>query len=366
MPILQDMRHRRAAAAIGIAAIISGSMFATSAIGASAAAPRATTCNALQQALGLCKATPTPTPTPTPTSPSPSTTPTSTPDGFLPADQPAGNCGGEQYTRPDGSAYVCSFDDEFNDTSIDATSWMAQLTSLSNFTSGKSPYKVCYVNNPDTISESGGYLHLSVVKTPAKFTCAGTTQGGLALHNFSTQYQGGELMTYRLFSQRYGRFEVRAKLPQSTAKGLQETFWLWPDNPTLHGSYPGSGEIDFAEFYSQYADRYIPYLHYDYSKTTVNTTTNTNIVTNDYTCLIDITKFNDYAIDWQPGRITLTYNGNVCLVDNYKPSNVSSPAPFDQPFFLTLTQALGVSGNAPTAATPLPATTLVDYVRAWK
>ena len=31
------------------------------------------------------------------------------------------------------------------------------------------------------------------------------------------------------FSQEYGRFEVRAKLPQSIVKGLQETLWLYPD-----------------------------------------------------------------------------------------------------------------------------------------
>lgn len=342
---------RRALTAAGVAVVLSGSMLATEA-SVSAAAPHtaATTCNSLEQSLGLCK----PTPTPTPTTPSP--TPTST------ATQAAGDCGGEQVTKPDGSAYVCSFDEEFNDTAIDGSKWVPQLTSGSNFTSGKAPYKVCYVNNPDTISESGGYLHLSVVKTAAKFTCNGSN----VLKNFSTQYQGGELMTYQLFSQAYGRFEVRAKLPQITVPGVQETFWLWPNNPTLHGTYPGSGEIDFAEFYSQYSDRVIPYLHYDYNKTTVNTTTNTNIVTNDYTCLVDITKFNDYAVDWQPGRITLTYNGNVCLVDNYKPSNVTSPAPFDQPFFLSLTQALGVGTNSPTASTALPATTLVDYVRVWK
>jgi beta-glucanase (GH16 family) len=347
------MRHRRKAAALGVAAIISGSVLATTTVGASAAAPRATTCNALQQLLGQCTITPTPTPSST-------TTPASS--GYLPVDQPAGNCGGEQYTRPDGSAYVCSFDDEFNGTSVDGTSWTPQLTSGSNFTTGKAPYKVCYVNNPNTISESGGYLRLSVIKTAAKFTCNGSN----ILKNFSTQYQGGELMTYRLFSQAYGRFEVNAKLPQSTVKGLQETFWLWPDNPTLHGTYPGSGEIDFAEFYSQYANQVIPYLHYNYNKLTVNTTTNTNIVTNDYTCIIDPTAFNTYAVDWQPGRITLTYNGNVCLVDNYKASNGAPPVPFDQPFFLTLTQALGVGTNAPTTATPIPATTLVDYVRVWK
>jgi beta-glucanase (GH16 family) len=347
------MRRRRLVAAAGIAAVMSGSMIVVDTVGG--AAPRATaatTCNALQQLLGQC----TPDPTPTPTA----TTPTPTPTETSPA--PAGDCGGTTLTKPDGSAWVCSFDDEFDGTSLNRSAWVPQVTSGSNFTTGKAPYRVCYVDNPDTISESGGYLRISVVKTAAKFTCAGSN----VFKNFSTQYQGGEVMTYKLFSQAYGRFEVRAKLPQITVPGVQETFWLWPDNPTKYGAYPGSGEIDFAEFYSQYADRYIPYLHYDYNKLTVNTSTNTNIVTNDYTCLIDVTQFHNYVVEWQPGRITLTYDGNTCLIDNYKPSNVASPAPFDQPFFLSLTQALGVGTNSPTASTPLPATTLVDEVRVWK
>jgi beta-glucanase (GH16 family) len=357
-----ELRARRVVTAVGIAAVLSGSMLVTG-VGASAAAPHAatTTCNGLEQLLGMCKVTPTPTPTPTTASPTPTPTPTPTQTSTG-----SGACGGEQYTKPDGSAYVCSFDDEFNGSALDRTAWMPQTTAISNFTMGKAPYKVCFVDNGDTIAEAGGYLHLSVVKTAAKFTCTAPTTGGLSLHNFSTQYEGGEVMTYNLFSQEYGRFEVRAKLPQSTVKGLQETFWLWPNNPTLHGAYPGSGEIDFAEFYSQYQNQVIPYIHYDYGTSTVNTTTNTNIVTNDYTCIIDPTQFNDYAVDWQPGRITLTYNGNVCLVDNYKASNATSPAPFDQPFFLVLTQALGIGGNAPTASTPIPATSLVDYVRVWK
>jgi beta-glucanase (GH16 family) len=349
------MRRRRLLAAAGIAAVMSGSMIAVDTVaGVAPQASAATSCNALQQLLGLCK--PDPTPTPTPTTPTPTPTPTET------SPAPTGDCGGVTLTKPDGSPYVCSFDDEFNGTSLDRSVWLPQLTDNSNFTTGKAPYKVCYVDNPDTISESGGYLHLSVVKTAAKFTCDGTN----FLKNFSTQYQGGEVTTYQHFSQAYGRFEVRAKLPQVTVPGVQETFWLWPDNPTKYGTYPASGEIDFAEFYSQYVDRYIPYLHYNYNKLTVNTSTNTNIVTNDYTCLIDVTKFHDFAVEWVPGRITLTYDGNTCLVDNYKASNVASPAPFDQPFFIALTQALGVGGNAPTASTPIPATTLVDYVRVWK
>jgi beta-glucanase (GH16 family) len=283
-----------------------------------------------------------------------------------PTPKPALSCAGPHLTKPDGKPWVCAFDDEFDGTTLDRSQWAPQLTSNSNFTTGAAPYKVCYVDNAHTVSVSGGYLHLSVVRTPAPFTCAAPASLGLPLHNFSTGYEGGEVTTYYGFHQTYGRFAVRAKLPPAKVRGLQETLWLWPTDDTKYGGFPGSGEIDFAEFYSEYSDRVIPYLHYDYSQTAVSKTTNTNVVTNDYTCLLDTTRFHTYVVEWAPGRITLQYDGKTCLIDNYQASNVARPAPFDQPFFIALTQALGVGANRPTAATPFPDTTLIDYVRVWK
>ena len=119
----------------------------------------------------------------------------------------------------------------------------------------------CYVDNPNTISESGGYLYLSAVKVPT-FNCVG---------NYTSQYETGMVTTRSLFTQTYGAFEVNAKLPVSTAPGLQETFWLYPQNMT-YGKWPASGEIDFAEFYSQYPNLDVPYIHYNYSSSDPNVT----------------------------------------------------------------------------------------------
>ena len=54
-----------------------------------------------------------------------------------------------------------------------------------------------------------------------------------------------------------------------------------------------------------------------------------------------------------------------------RPLDPASPLvgsqPFEQPFFVALTQALGVGSNEfGPATTPLPATTEVDYVHVWK
>jgi beta-glucanase (GH16 family) len=264
--------------------------------------------------------------------------------------------------KPDGTPWVCTFDDEFDASTGDANSlnlskWTPQVTATSAYTTGPTTSPACYLNSPNNISVANGYLSLTARKLAAPTNCGW----------FSTQYTAGMVSTVSGFQQTYGRFEVRAKLPQTTAKGLQETLWLWPTNATKYGAWPGSGEIDFAEFYSQYADREIPYIHYNYNPATVNAATNTNIVTNYTSCMIDYTAFNDYAVEWQPGTITLSYNGKTCLVDHYVATGLTGAQPFDQPFFLALTQALGVGANAfDPATTPLPATTEVDYVRVWK
>jgi beta-glucanase (GH16 family) len=275
---------------------------------------------------------------------------------------PAPRCGSESLApKPDGTTWRCSFDDEFDASTNDPSAlngswWVPQVTATSGYSTGPAGAEVCYLNSPNNVSVSGGSLKLTVRREAAPFNC-----GGLA-----TQYTGGMVSTYRNFTQTYGRFEVRAQLPQTTVAGLQETLWLWPQNANLYGAWPDSGEVDFAEFYSQYSSLDVPYVHYNYDPATVSTTTGTNVVT--AYCPITLSQYNNYAVSWSPGSFTVSINGNVCLIDNYLPAGgLTSPAPFDQPFFIALTQALGIGTNAfSPSSTPLPATTSVDYVRVWK
>lgn len=272
-------------------------------------------------------------------------------------------CAGEVLPpKPGGGSWTCTFDDEFDSATGDATAlntswWTPQLTANSGFTSGPSGDQVCYVNSPNNISVSGEALHLTVRKESAPLNCGGI---------MTTQYTGGMVSSAYGFSQTYGRFEVRALLPETTAAGLQETLWLWPENDTLYGSWPASGEVDLSEFYSEYSNLDVPYIHYDFDPSTVNTATHTNTITN--YCQISPSQYNDYAVVWSPSSFTVSINGNTCLSDNYAADGgVTSPAPFNQPFFVILTQALGTGTNAfNPATTPLPATTSIQYVRVWK
>jgi len=247
-------------------------------------------------------------------------------------------CGG----NPLGVAgrWKCSFDDEFGGTSLDTANWQPQLTANSGYVTGGPD---CYVDNPQTISVSGGHLNLTALRvTP--FPCAA---------GYESTYQVGMVTSSKLFSQTYGVFEVRAKVPATPVPGLQETLWLYPQNLT-YGPWPASGEIDFAEFYSNAASHDVPYVHYANSSSNANATA--------YGCTVNERAFNTYAVDWTPKTITVLANGQVCLIDR----PIGGPAPFDDLFFISLTQALGVGANAVTPATPLPATTQIDWVRVWE
>jgi hypothetical protein len=252
---------------------------------------------------------------------------------------------GCQGTTPLGlpGAWNCTFDDEFDGTALDTNNWVPQVTAASGYVNGAT---ACYQDNPQTISVSGGYLNLTALQV-APFTCPDGS------NSFTTTYEAGMVSTTGLFDQTYGAFEVNAKLPPSVVEGLQETMWLYPQNLT-YGAWPASGEIDFAEFYSEFPGLDVPYIHYAQSSTDPNATS--------YNCLINQDAFNTYGVDWTPTSITVLDNGQPCLVD----TPTTGTEPFDQPFFIALTQALGVGTNAfSPGVTELPATTQIDWVRAW-
>jgi beta-glucanase (GH16 family) len=261
------------------------------------------------------------------------------------------SCGGVVKLKPTGQRWICTFDDEFAGTALKTARWAVQTTAASGFHSGPE----CFKNRAANVSVSAGYLRLTARREAAPFTCTSP------LGSYQTQYTSGSVSTFGTFSQAYGRFEVRAILPAAKVQGLQESFWMWPVNSIKYGSvWPASGEIDIAEIFSKYPDRAIPFIHYNAAAYDPN-------VTNNYCLITNIASLHTYAVEWTPTAIKVIYDGHTCLVDSWNPVSLVKPQPFDQPFMIALTQALGIGANAFSAATtPLPATTKIDYVRTWK
>jgi len=258
---------------------------------------------------------------------------------------PSDSCG-EQPKKADGTYWACTLAEDFNGTELNRSVWMPQTI----FRTGSPTAWACYIDDPSTISVHDGVLDLTVRKLPAAAPCAG--QDGAM-----TKYVSGMVSTYHLFSQQYGRFEARVKNKATTVPGLQEAFWLWPDDRVESTVYwPEAGEIDIAETYSQHEDLAVPFLHY---------TENDNGgpvpgLNTSWSCAAQRGVYNTYTLEWTATRIEIFVNGTSCLV------NTSGDPAFQKPYIVALTQLLGVDGNAWRWNTPLPATMSIDYVRVWQ
>ncbi|MDT4938133.1 MAG: hypothetical protein QOG80_1804 [Pseudonocardiales bacterium] len=259
-------------------------------------------------------------------------------------------CGRTTLHKADGTAWKCSFDDEFSATTLDAAKWSPFASVSGGFRGGAE----CY--SPSQVGVSGGTLNLPTVRAASAFDCAGVP----------ATYRSGMIVSRNKFTQTYGRFEMRAKIPMS--KGLHAAFWLLPENP-YHTNGLDYGEIDVMESGGAYTDLASPHLHYVETPGTVQTGT--------YCTVANMAgAFHDYTLEWTPTSMRFSYDGHSCwttswrTIAQYQPAGATAPTPFDQPFYMILNMgtdtASTIPANAVSASTDLSQAMQVDYVRVWK
>jgi len=254
---------------------------------------------------------------------------------------------GARPRKADGTAWSCTFHDEFDGAALDRTKWVPQTAFL---TGDATAGFACYVDDPDNISVGGGMLSLTVRKEATSVPCGSPTS------TITSPYMAGSISTYHLFSQQYGRFEARVRNTASSVAGLHEAFWLWPDDRVPSTvKWPDAGEIDISETYSVYNTVSIPFLHYSADSGGPQPGVNTA-----WNCSATRGVWNIYALEWTPTSLTILVNGRTCL------TNTSADPAFQKPYIVAFTQALGNAANTMTSSTPVPATMNVDYVRVWR
>jgi beta-glucanase (GH16 family) len=250
------------------------------------------------------------------------------------------SCGVNTYAKPDGSQYACVFGDDFNGSTLDTSRWRVMSSEEFNFGTRND----CFMDSPRNVYVADGVLNLVARRESAEFWCP------RGKGRYRTQYTSGLVSTYQKYVKTYGRFEFRARFPYTPERGLQTSLWLWPDGAT-GATWPISGEIDVAEWYSQWPDRVIPYLHHaglDGGKSTNNQ------------CLVDrVQDWHTYVLEWQPRLIRISYDGKVCL------ENTTASSPFDKPYMISMFHAFGLLKNAPRATTPGYSRAQFAWVRVW-
>lgn len=255
-------------------------------------------------------------------------------------------CGDTVWKKPDGSAYVCTFGDEFEGRSLDTSKWVVQDTSKTGFHIGGA----CMTGSTN-LKIGRGQARLSVTREDP-FVCKSPAG------DFVTEFRGVDISTFGKFAQTYGRFEARMAMPAATGKGPHGGFWMNPRDKA-YGAWPHSGEIDVAEWYGNRPDYVHPSLHYagrDFWEDT------------GWDCYIGRSDvFHDYAVEWDATVMRFYIDGKMCWSRSWVPdAPLVAPQPFDKAFFLSLSHGIGpASFNEPEATTTFPATIVVDRVRVW-
>lgn len=173
------------------------------------------------------------------------------------------------------------------------------------------------------------------------------------------RYTSARLITKKKFSQAYGRFEARIKIPYG--QGLWPAFWMLGDDIDRTG-WPACGEIDIMENIGREPSKVHGTIHGPgYS--------GSGGIGAPF-ALSDGKRFADdyhiFAVEWEPQAIRFYVDGY--LYATRTPTDLPRGAKwvYDHPFFIILNLAVGGSWPGdPDRTTVFPQTMMVDYVRVY-
>ena len=186
-----------------------------------------------------------------------------------------------------------------------------------------------------------GILKIKAQRTPANLRQT-TTQ----------EYVSGVLTSREEFSQFYGRFEVRAKMPEGD--GLWPAFWLLPTHDRWPEGVAVLPELDVMEFISQEQSWYHTTIH-------SNVTGQSESVGNAISAGTNLSAdFHDYAAVWGPEKIAWYFDG-------LKVFETDTPQDFNHPKHFLLNLAIGGSwAGSPSNNTMFPASFEIDHVKVYQ
>ncbi|TVZ57221.1 beta-glucanase (GH16 family) [Lutibacter sp. Hel_I_33_5] len=239
-------------------------------------------------------------------------------------------------TKPSKTAPVqftnLVWEDDFNtDGAPDATKWTYDLGAGGW---GNNELQT-YTNNAENAKVEGGSL---------KITAKADGNGG---------YTSARLKTEGLYNFKYGKVEVKAKLPASA--GTWPAIWMLGSNFSTV-SWPKSGEIDIMEQTGADKNKILATCHWEDSTSNQKADYGTNTSISNASI-----EFHVYSLEWTEASIKI-YLDDVLF---YELTN-SASLPFNADFFLILNVAMGGSLGGNVDAGFTEDTMEIDYIKVYQ
>jgi beta-glucanase (GH16 family) len=250
--------------------------------------------------------------------------------------------------QPSRPGWTLTWSDEFNapdGSLVDDSKWVSE-SGGNGWGNQELEY---YTTRPENAFQQSGNLVIKAIQE--KYT---------GKDGVTRDYTSARLKTAGKFSQKYGRFEARIKIPQG--QGIWPAFWMLGDDIGKLG-WPKSGEIDIMENIGKEPTLVHGTIHgpgYSGDKGI-----------GDPFSLPDNARFADdfhiYAVEWEPKAIRFYVDDH--LYGTRAPAELPKGTKwvYNHPFFMLLNVAVGGSWpGSPDATSQFPQTMLVDFVRVYK
>lgn len=179
-------------------------------------------------------------------------------------------------------------------------------------------------------------------------------------------YTSAKLTTKGKNSWTYGRFSIRAKLPEG--QGIWPAIWMMPEDMECYTGWPSCGEIDIMEIVGHEPQTVYGTLHYGVPHT----------YTGESYTLANNQKFSDgfhvFTLDWEPEEFRWYVDGILYAkqTDWFTTNSLNErkrrfPAPFNRNFYLQLNLAVGGKWPGyPDDSTIFPQQMIVDYIKVYQ
>jgi beta-glucanase (GH16 family) len=235
--------------------------------------------------------------------------------------------------------------DEFDGEVLDSSKWSYQTGTGANYglvNWGNNELQF-YTDREENLFLAEGKLHIVA----------------RAEQHVNRNYTSARIRTIDKGDWTYGKFEVRAKLPEG--QGLWPAIWMMPTD-NVYGGWPQSGEIDIMEALGHETNKAYGSVHYG-PQWPNNQFRTGSLTLSEGTFTED---FHVFSIIWEPGRIRFFINDQLYFL--VTPTHLAPHNwPFDQKFHFLLNVAVGGTwpGN-PDSTTEFPQEMVVDYVRIYQ